>query len=92
LSLAELAQAEKERAKISGVGAAPLYFAPVVLEWAKARPDDQRVPEALHFFVRATRFGCVDKSIAPYSRRAFDLLHKKYPQSEWAKQTPYWFG
>jgi hypothetical protein len=69
-----------------------LYFAPAVLDWAKAHPDDPRVPEALHFFVRATRFGCVDKSIGPYSRRAFDLLHKKYPQSEWAKQTPYWFG
>lgn len=87
-----MARAEKERAKISAIGAAPLYFAPVVLDWAKAHPDDPRVPEALHDFVRATRFGCVDKSIGPYSRRAFDLLHRKYPQSEWAKQTPYWFG
>jgi hypothetical protein len=89
---AELARAEKEHAKIAAIGAAPLYFAPVVLDWAKAYPDDPRVPEALHYFVRASRFGCVDKSIGPYSRRAFDLLHKKYPQSEWAKQTPYWFG
>ena len=69
-----------------------MYFAPVVLDWAKTHPDDPRVPEALHYFVRATRYGCVDKSIGPYSRQAFDLLHKKYPASEWTKKTPYWYG
>jgi hypothetical protein len=46
----------------------------------------------LHYFVRATRYGCVDKSIGPNSKRAFDLLHNKYPNSEWTKKTPYWFG
>jgi NitT/TauT family transport system substrate-binding protein len=25
------------------------------------------------------------------SKEAFQLLHKKYPQSEWTKKTPYWF-
>ena len=69
-----------------------MYFAPAVLDWAKAHPNDPRLPEALHYFVRATRYGCVDKSIGPYSRKAFDLLHRKYPNSEWTKKTPYWFG
>ena len=89
---AVLAEGQKQAASIAAIGPAPLYFAPVVLGWAKAHPDDPRIPEALHYFVRATRYGCVDKSIGPYSRRAFNLLHDKYPDSEWTKKTPYWYG
>ena len=88
----DLAEGQKQAARIAAIGAAPLYFAPVVLDWAKAHPDDPRVPESLHYFVRSTRYGCVDKSIGPYSRRAFNLLHNKYPNSEWTKKTPYWYG
>jgi hypothetical protein len=28
-------------------------------------------------------------TIGPYSRARLNLLHKTYPQSEWAKKTPY---
>jgi hypothetical protein len=91
LTPAERERAEREWHNLSEIGAAPMYFAPVVLGWAKTHPDDPRVPEALHYFVRATRYGCVDKSIGRYSREAFDLLHRKYPKSEWTKNTPHWF-
>jgi hypothetical protein len=83
---------EQQWRKLSAIGTAPVYFAPVVLNWAKAHPDDPRVPEALHYFVRSTRYGCVDKSIGPYSKQAFQLLHRRYPESEWTKKTKYWFG
>jgi len=82
----------EEWKKLSQTGAAPLYFAPIVLNWAKQHPDDTRVPEALHYLVRASHYGCVDKSIGPYSKQAFELLHKGYPRSDWASKTPYWFG
>jgi len=52
---------------------------------------DARVAEALHRVVRATRFGCTTDTSPDTSREAFTLLHKLFPQSEWAKQTPYWF-
>jgi len=42
--------------------------------------------------VRATRYGCTDKETVNYSKAAFDLLHKRYPNSEWTKKTPYYFG
>jgi hypothetical protein len=92
LTAEERSQAHKEWTQLAEIGAAPNYFAPVVLNWAKTHPDDPRVPEALHFFVRATRFGCVDAPIGAQSKRAFDLLHLRYPDSSWAKTTPYWFG
>ena len=89
---AELEEGQKQAARLATIGPAPLYFARIVLDWAKAHSDDPRVPEALSYFVRSTRYGCVDKSIGSYSKRAFDLLHRRYPYSEWTKRTPFWYG
>jgi hypothetical protein len=71
------------------VPTAPNLLAERVVAWANRSPDDPRVPKALHFAVRATRYGCADDSTTEYSRRAFRLLHKRYPNSEWAKRTKY---
>lgn len=91
LSPAEVAKAEKEWATLSSFGAAPNYISRQVIDWANAHPDDPRVPEALHLAVRTTRFGCTDKDSARWSKAAFDLLHRKYPNNPWTKKTPYWF-
>jgi len=42
--------------------------------------------------VGATRYGCTDAQTGAVSRRAFTLLHSRYPGSEWAKKTPFWFN
>jgi hypothetical protein len=76
---------------LSKLGAAPSYLGAEVLAWAKATPDDPRIPEALHLVVRATRYGCSDDKTSSYSKQAFQLLHSKYPKSEWTKKTPYFY-
>lgn len=63
-----------------------------VLAYAKAHPSDTRVPQALHLVVRASRYSCFDVETGRVSKSAFQLLHRKYPSSEWTKKTPYWFG
>lgn len=61
--------------------------------WDRLLGRDRLLPRALHLAVRATRYGCDrDGSQGAVSRRAFELLHKDYPDSEWTKQTPYWFN
>lgn len=60
-----------------------------VLTWAQAHPNDPRVPQALHRAVRSARYGCTSGDL---SRQAFRLLHKRYPGSEWAKRTKYWYS
>jgi hypothetical protein len=45
----------------------------------------------LHLVVRARRYGCTEPSGENYSKAAYDLLHKRYPSSEWTKKT-YWFN
>jgi tetratricopeptide (TPR) repeat protein len=92
-----LSPTEKETAKqqwstLGALGAAPNYISQNVIQWANRTPADPRVPEALHLAVMTTRFGCTDKNSGRWSKAAFDVLHRKYAGSTWAKKTPYWFN
>jgi hypothetical protein len=97
LSAQEIRDAHSELKQLHQLGAAGDYLSATVIHWVEAHPDDPRAPEALHLAVRATRYGCYNVArtrLLPeknYSREAFILLHKKYPDSPWARKTPYWF-
>ncbi len=58
-----------------------------MLAYIATHPDDPRAPEALHWLVHVGHFG---GSHDHSGRRAFILLHKRYPNSEWARRTPYY--
>ncbi len=91
LSAEQRKTAENEWASLDDLPTAPDFLSNQTLIWAKAHPDDPRVPEALHLAVRTTRYGCVDAQTQEYSKQAFELLHRSYPNSRYAKETPYWF-
>ncbi|HEV2708070.1 MAG TPA: hypothetical protein VGV59_19295 [Pyrinomonadaceae bacterium] len=91
LSEAQRTAAARERARLSGLETAPNYFTRLAVEWANKNPSDPRVPEALHLAVKSTRYGCADDQTGALSKAAFQTLHRKYPNSTWAKKTPYWF-
>lgn len=91
LTPAEKAAGEAQWTGLAKIGAAPDYLAAETLAWAQAAPDDPRIPEALHLVVRATRYGCTDDKTSAFSKQAFALLHKRYPNNEWTKKTPYYF-
>ena len=75
------------------------YLAPSLLAWAGTRPAGDEAPKALHLLVAATRMECTSGTEKPekeqmrarYSRAAFDLLKKEYPDSKWAKATKYFY-
>jgi len=49
-------------------------------------------PELLHKVVDVGHYAtCQDDETSNIAKRAFQLLHSKYPGSYWAKQTPYWY-
>jgi hypothetical protein len=83
--------ADKQSATLRALGAGPNYLCRTVIEWANKNPADSRAPEALHLAVKSTRYGCTDKETGRWSKAAFDLLHRRYPNSTWARQTKYWF-
>ncbi len=91
VSDADRRRAQAEWARLGKLPTAPNYLSEVAVDWARRHPADPRSPEALHLAVRATRFGCADKSTTGFSRQAFALLHKNYPASDWAKKTPYYY-
>ncbi|MGB7721375.1 MAG: tetratricopeptide repeat protein [Bryobacteraceae bacterium] len=91
LSAADRAQAAAEWQKLQSLPTAPDWLAAQTLAFARAHPQDPRIPEALYLLVRATRFGCTGGQTGDLSHRAFDLLHRRYPKTEWAAKTPYWF-
>jgi hypothetical protein len=87
----DLASARADWRKLEKLEPAGDWLAAHTLQFAQTHPDDPRVPEALHLAVRATRFGGTGTRPPNYSKQAFLWLHKKYPNSEWTKKTPYWF-
>ncbi|HLK04336.1 MAG TPA: hypothetical protein VKT53_07840 [Candidatus Acidoferrum sp.] len=91
LSAEDSKVAAAELEQLGQLPAGPEWLGAEAITFAKTHPDDPRVPEALHLTVRATRYGCTGDGAGQISKSAFDLLHKKYPDSPWAKKTPYWF-
>ena len=95
LSEQEKKTAADEVNALAALPSAPRWLGQLAVAWAKAHPDDARVPESLHLAVRAWRYGCPEtdqNDEAPnYSKQAFEVLRARYPDSEWTKKTPYWF-
>lgn len=85
------AVAARQYAALQALGTAPNYLCRVAIDFAQKSPADPRAPEALHLAVRSTRYGCTDKETGRWSKAAFDLLHSRYPNTTWAKNTKYWF-
>src|ERR1700730_11921221 len=83
--------AAKQFAALQALGTAPNYLCRIAIEWADRNPADPRAPEALHLAVRSTRYGCTDKESGRWSKAAYDLLHRRYPNTTWARNTKYWF-
>lgn len=91
LKAQEFSNGQKEWNRLASLPTAPNYLSRIVIAWAKSHREDPHVPEALSLSVRSTRVGCVNQDTSPFSREAFELLHHRYPQSEWAKGTKYWY-
>ncbi len=91
LSAAERRRAALEWEKLKRLPPAVNWLGAQTLAWAVAHPEDPQVPEALHLVVRASHYGPKDEQSGNFSRRAFELLHRRYPTSEWTAKTPYWY-
>lgn len=93
----EKAQAVQDAATLAKQPAASISLSQQALAFAREHPDDPRVPEALAMSVRAMHYGCdsygdaADAVRKATGKSVFELLHHKYPQSEWARKTPYYY-
>lgn len=92
LTVAQTTAAEREHRQMLAFGNSATLLARRAVEFAAKNPRHPNTPEILHLAVRSTRYGCTDNNTEKFSKQAFDILHKSYKNSPWAKQTPYWFG
>jgi hypothetical protein len=80
--------ARKERAELKAIGDGKKYLGIKVIEWAKQRPTDSRLPEALFIAVMANqsyKYGCGGWEHDDQVREdAATLLKEQYPNSVWA--------
>ncbi len=60
------------------------------LDYVTAHPRDPRAGEMLYRLNRVARWGGGGAK-DHLSRRAFQLLHSRYPASEWARKTPFFY-
>lgn len=73
-----------EMKKLKAIGDAPKYLGKNVLEWAKLRPKDKRIPESLYIVYESNgwdKYGCGNDE--DLRNAAASLLRAKYPDSEW---------
>lgn len=83
----------KEIQALSAMPSAPKLVAGQATRWGKAAAkDDMAAAEALAQAIRTTRYGCNwHGGHGPYSKAAYEVLHKKFGTTPWATQTPFWF-
>ena len=87
----ERSTAKTELDRLLKLGPAPNVLCARTLAWAKSHPRDSRLAEALHLCVMATRYGCADKKTTQWSKQAYQTLHRRFPNSSWAKRTRFWY-
>ncbi|HEV7396972.1 MAG TPA: hypothetical protein VGN86_10715 [Pyrinomonadaceae bacterium] len=88
LSAADSEAARREREKLLAIGDPKSYFGKRVLAWAKAAPEDRRIPEALFIAARANdsyKYGCSSWDHDEETKSAAEkLLRERYGSSVWA--------
>ncbi|GGX81662.1 hypothetical protein GJV26_24990 [Massilia dura] len=81
----------KEAERLAPLKTATGMLGDDIIERAASHPDDPELPWLLHVVVMSTRGGCLDADAKRLSRKAFTVLHRRYPDSEWARRTPYFY-
>jgi hypothetical protein len=87
----DAAQRAREFAVLDALPTATGFIGRHVIEHARAQPDDPELPWLLYVAVQSTKGGCLDPDSHALSKQAFTLLHKRFPDNEWARKTPYFY-
>ena len=90
LSASERKSAEEEWQKVSAINA-PNFLCTEAIEQAKSHPSDERAPEALYRCLRAVHLGCSNDEGTALAKSAFQLLHRRFPDSPWAEKGKVWY-
>jgi hypothetical protein len=83
---AEWAAARQEWQRLRALGSGATFLNTALADLAP-QIADARLAEALHVAVASSRRECRDNRTTAAAKRAFVILHKRFPKSDWARQT-----
>ena len=94
LSAEERQQAAGEWKRLQEFPLASAFLMQVVLDYAKAHPDDARLPEAFYRAFRSHRYSCAGEAQhkPPQLKEAAFYMERKYPGNPWLKKSRAFFG
>ena len=89
-------QAAAEATRMNALPQGLVWVGQRAIAYVKAHPEDKTDPETLALVVQATRWGCAEynsprRAEDSSAKKPFELLHSKYPKSEWALKTKYYY-
>jgi hypothetical protein len=88
---ADPARRDAERARLLKTRSATGFVGQHVIAWAGSHPADKDLPWLLYVAVQSSRGGCMDPDHTAISKKAWQILHQRFPRSPWTEQTPYFY-
>ena len=85
------ARRDVERRQLFDLHSATGFVGLHAIDWATSHPADKDLPWLLHVAVASSRGGCVDADRSVISKKAWQVLHKRFPRSPWTAQSPYFY-
>lgn len=82
---------DKEMVMLGRIKSATGFVGDHVLQRAKTHPADPDLPWLLHVVIQSTRGGCLDEGSHELSMAAHRILHQRFPQSDWASKSRYFY-
>ena len=88
---ADPARRDAERARLLKTHSATGFVGQHAIAWAASHPADKDLPWLLYVAVQSSRGGCMDPDHTAVSKKAWQILHQRFPRSPWTEQTPYFY-
>jgi len=90
IEMPRVVKTDEEWQKLSAINAAD-FLCTEAIDQAKSHPSDERAPEALYRCLRAVHLGCSNDKGTQLAKSAFQLLHRRFPDSPWAEKGKVWY-
>jgi hypothetical protein len=94
-------QRQQARTEVAALDAHPVgveWLGRRTIDYVKDHPEEPVAAESLALVVKLTRYACFvpneggkSSASSTISKEAFNLLHNRYPKSEWAVKTKYYY-
>lgn len=85
------ARRDAERARLLKMHSATGFVGLHAIAWAETHPADKDEAWLLYVAIQSSKGGCIDPDHTAISKKAWQVLHKRFPRSTWTDQSPYFY-